>query len=209
MNLSELYYSFPTLYQLAYLIPPGLFWRRRATQVILAELLALKNTRGKILEIGCGSGFLSRKLAKLCHDMTIFGIDSSNAMVAYASSRNEMSNLEFLALDFFKIGENRLGLDKFEVVVSLNAWSFFLLDPSIELLRKISKRGTKFIAVTYSGTPWSKLHSRILSSLFKRPLYLHQPSQFLSVLNRFGFEAEYTRIDPIEGSYLIRAVLVR
>lgn len=209
MNLSELYYSIPTLYELPYLIPPELYWRHRATEAILKELLTSKRIKGKILEIGCGSGFLSSKLAKLFPDMVIYAIDSSKAMIAYASRKNSLANLDFFYVDFFKILESELGFEKFETVISLNAWPFFPLEPSIELVSKISKRGTKFIAVTYWGTPWSKFHSRVLSSLLKKSLYLHQPSRFLEVLRKFGFEADHRQVDSIEGSYLVRAVHLR
>lgn len=205
MNFFKLYYSFPALYELPYLIPPELIWRHRATEVILSKLLDLDNLRGKILEIGCGSGFLSKKIAKLLPNMQIYAIDLSANMILYASRKNSLENLKFFNLDFFKILKSDLKFTKFDVVVSLNAWPFFQLEPSVELLKIISKRGTTFFAVTYSNTFWSKVHSRTLSFLFGRHIYLHKPQQFLSVLKNFGFDAQYIWIDSIEGSYLVLA----
>lgn len=176
---------------------------------ILGELSVPQGINGKILEIGCGSGFLSKKIANTLQYMTIYAIDSSAAMISYAARKNEAANLKFLNLEFFKIAESSLGLEKFQVVVSLNAWTFFPLEPSIELLSKISKRGTKCIVVTYCRTLWSKFHSRTLSLLFGKSLYLHEPQQFVSALKAFGFEAQYIWIDPFEGSYLIRATLAK
>ncbi len=173
----------------------------------MKELSCLKGMRGKILEIGCGPGFFSRDLAQLLHNMEIYSIDSSAAMIAYASKKHSMSNLRFFNVDFFKIPESHLRGEKFDVVIGFHTWTFFPLESSIELLHKISKRGTMFIAVTYSGTWWSELSSRALSFFFRSPLYLHQPAHFLEMLRRFEFRAEYKPVDPIEGSYLVKAVL--
>ncbi len=206
MNLTQVYYSFPSLYQLPYLIPPELVWRHKAVQAISEHVHVPHELNTKILEIGCGSGFLSRKLAKSLPNATICAIDSSNAMITHASRNSAQTNLRFLSLDYFGIPGSPLGVEKFDVVVSLNAWCFFALEPSIEMLRKICKRGTRFIAVTYSGTLWSKIHSWILSSLLKEPLYLHEPIEFMKALGNHGFEAKYNLVDSIEGSYLVRAV---
>jgi len=207
MNFNKLYYSFPPLYHLHCLMPPVSIWRDRAIAAIMKELSVLKDTSGKILEIGCGPGFFSRELAQLLHNMEVYSIDSSAAMIAYASKKHSMPNLRFFNVDFFEIPKSQLGSDKFEIVIGLHIWTFFPLEPSIELLRKISKKGTMFIAVTYSGTLWSKLSSRALSFFFRNPLYLHQPSQFLETLRKFGYRAEYKPVDPIEGTYLVKAVL--
>jgi len=209
MNFNKLYYSFPPIYHLHCLMPPVSIWRNRATAAITKELSTLKGMSGKILEIGCGPGFFSRKLAQLLHNMEIYSIDSSAAMIAYASRKHSMPNLRFFNVNYFEIPESNLRFEKFEVVIGFHTWTFFSLEASIELLRKISKRGTTFIAVTYSGTLWSKLSSWALSFFFKSPLYLHQPSQFLEILRRFGFDAEHKPVDPIEGTYLVKAVLRR
>lgn len=206
MNFSKVYYSFPPLYHLHCLMPPVSIWRNRAVAAIMKELSGLKGMRGKILEIGCGPGFFSRDIARLLNNMEIYSIDSSAAMIAYASKKHCMSNLRFFNVDFFEIPESHLKGAKFDVVIGFHTWTFFPLETSIELLREIVKRGTTFIAITYSGTWWSELSSRALSFFFRSPLYLHQPAHFLETLRRFGFRAEYKPVDPIEGSYLVKGV---
>jgi len=208
MTLPELYYSFPTLYQLSHLLPPSLFWRHRTTQIVLTELLHFKDAPGKMLEIGCGSGHLLKKISKFFPKMECIGIDSSCAMIAHAARDDEVGNLRFLVVDFLEMMRSPVELNNFEAVVSVNSWAFFPLEASIALLRKIVKQGTRFVAITYSNAPWSRIHSRVLSSVLRRPLYLHDPLEFVSCLNRSGFHAEYVRIDPFEGSYLIRAVFL-
>jgi SAM-dependent methyltransferase len=206
MTLAELYYSFPTLYRLSHVLPPGLFWRHRATDVILTELLASKMSTGKILEIGCGSGDLLRKIAKLFPDNECLGIDSSDAMIAYASRNKKLVNLHFLVLDFFRIRQSPFELRDFGTVVSVNTWAFFPLHSSVRLLRDVVKPGGRFVAITYSDAAWSRIHSRVLSSVLRQRLYLHHPWQFVSALNHFGFEARYAKINRFEGSYLVNAV---
>jgi|GEM_PF-3341468 len=204
MNLQGLYYSFPELYEVPYLIPPYLIWRHRAIEAILKEVVSWQEIRGRILEIGCGSGFLSEKIAKLLEKREIHAIDSSERMIAYCSRRRSLENLRFRRLDFFWVVKNELGNEKFEAIVSLNAWPFFELRPSLEAVRRISNVGTRFVAVTYAKAMWSRIHSRMLAAILGRPVYLHDPDEFVFLMERFGFKTEYCWIDSVEGSYLVR-----
>jgi SAM-dependent methyltransferase len=209
MTFGDLYYSFPTLHELPYFIPPGLFWRQRAADALLQQLLDQKEIQGAILEIGCGSGFLSRKIAKVFPDNTIYGIDTSQAMISYAGCRSDEGNLKFLHLDFFDIGTSVLRDERFGAIVSLNVWPFLPLERSLRVVREMSRQQARFVAVTYSRTAWSRFHRRFLSRLFRRPLYIHNPDQFMLVLERFGFEGTCRRIDQVEGTYIVSTVLVR
>ena len=208
MTLRRLYYSFPTLHELPYFVPPGLFWRQRAATALTREVVGQELIEGKILEIGCGSGFLSQRMANMLSSKTIYGIDASGAMISYAAARNRAKNLRFLVLDFLEIGTSVLTSERFAAIVSLNVWPFFPLEESLRVVKQVSSHGTRFVAVTYCRTNWSRFHRGVLSSLFRRPLYIHEPAEFLSALSKFGFQGTYIPIDRLEGSYLVSTVLV-
>ncbi len=208
MKADRWYYALPSLYELPFLVPPHSVWRRRAAEAILTEVIGNENHTGTLLEIGSGSGFLSRMLAKRMRAMRIYAIDVSRGMVEYAASRNDLPNLRFFNIDFFDLAEGELCRDGFEVIISLNSWCFFSLEESVGLVRLLSKRGTDFVAVTYAGSLWSRVHSRLLSSVLRRPLYLHRPSEFVKALERKGFRSTYRWVDRIEGSYLVKGRLL-
>ena len=51
--------------------------------------------RGKLLDIGCGPGNLDRKISVLHPDLTVVGLDESEAMLGRAMRRPRPANLEF------------------------------------------------------------------------------------------------------------------
>lgn len=175
---------------------------------ILAELVKIEDNAGSLLEIGSGSGVLSKLVAKQLQEMSVYSIDVSPGMVEYASSRNDLSNLRFFNIDFFDLEEAQLCPEGFEVIVSLNSWCFFPLEESVSLLKTISKRRTEFVAVTYAQSVWSHLHSRLLSSVLRVPLYLHRPCEFVETLERNGFRSSYRWVDRVEGTYLVKGRLL-
>lgn len=62
--------------------------------------LPLQN-RGLVLDIGCGKGAISSKLAELSNGKVI-GIDISSKMIDYANRDNSNPNVSFICEDFYK-----------------------------------------------------------------------------------------------------------
>jgi len=67
----------------------------------------------KILDLGCGDGFLTVELAKRVPQGFVLGIDSSQGMLEIAQN-NKKDNLEFLLMDINKIDLSK----KFDIIFS-------------------------------------------------------------------------------------------
>lgn len=90
----------------------------------LLAYLANKRKNLKILEVGCGNGWLSAKLAALPHTQ-VTGLDISQTEISQAKRVFKNHNLEFICAGF---NETAFNNEKFDVIVFSAALQYF---PSI------------------------------------------------------------------------------
>jgi trans-aconitate 2-methyltransferase len=86
------------------------------------EVLSLLDLEGqeRILDIGCGDGRITAAIAARVPESMVVGVDSSHAMISFASSRFGQSirpNVRFEIAD----ARNLPFRDEFDLVVSFNA----------------------------------------------------------------------------------------
>ncbi len=72
------------------------------------KLISELNLKGNedILDLGCGDGLLTAKLAKLVPNGNVIGVDASEGMIKVAKEKEE-NNLKFLLMDINQIDLNR------------------------------------------------------------------------------------------------------
>ena len=72
------------------------------------KLISELNLKGNedILDLGCGNGLLTAKLAKLVPNGNVIGVDASEGMIKVAKEKEE-NNLKFLLMDINQIDLNR------------------------------------------------------------------------------------------------------
>ncbi len=72
------------------------------------KLISELNLKGNedILDLGCGNGLLTEKLAKLVPNGNVIGVDASEGMIKVAKEKEE-NNLKFLLMDINQIDLNR------------------------------------------------------------------------------------------------------
>jgi ubiquinone/menaquinone biosynthesis C-methylase UbiE len=92
----------------------------------VAEQVVAATSRGTILDIGVGPGYLPIEIAKRSPDLRIVGIDLSQALIKIAQENAARANLSD-RVQFMKGDGNRLGFEdnSFDMVVStgsLHAW---------------------------------------------------------------------------------------
>ncbi|XP_012221675.1 juvenile hormone acid O-methyltransferase isoform X2 [Linepithema humile] len=75
--------------------------RRDAKDVIDEFCYEIKKMQGNCLDIGCGPGFVTKKLLLpiLEHDVQLVGADISETMVSYAQKHNADEKLSYIVLD--------------------------------------------------------------------------------------------------------------
>jgi SAM-dependent methyltransferase len=82
------------------------------------RMLRLAGRRGRALDLGCGTGGLTRALALRC--ASVVGIDASRGMIEAARERNWGLNIEYLVSDAAAYLEGRR--DEFDLIVSVAAF---------------------------------------------------------------------------------------
>jgi 2-polyprenyl-3-methyl-5-hydroxy-6-metoxy-1,4-benzoquinol methylase len=101
---------------------------------------------GKALDLGCGPGDISRRLAKAFPLCKIDAIDGSKAMIDYAvnaSSPEFKSRLNFI---HGKLPDTELSVEHYDIILS-NSVLHHLPDPQIlwQVVKKYSKPGTRIV----------------------------------------------------------------
>ncbi len=99
----------------------------------LAEKLSAKT----IIDLGCGTGLLTRELAKRGHKMT--GIDPSETMLAVARVKPYVEQVEWLKGSF----EQMEGLQADMVLMTSHVAQFFLEDKEWQAMLKASHKALK------------------------------------------------------------------
>ncbi len=109
----------------------------------------------KILDVGCGTGNFSVKLAKLGCDVT--GVDISGEMVKIAEKKAKSENLEinFHLMDVCSLNFND---NTFDAVISITALEFFEkpFDAIDEMFRVLKKEGHLLIGTINRNSNWGQ-----------------------------------------------------
>ncbi len=120
------------------------------------KLLEIKD-KIKILDVGCGTGNFSVKLANMGCKVT--GIDISNEMLNVARKKSAEQNLdiEFLNMDLYNL---EFEDNTFDAVISMTAFEFVEDVPKAleELFRVVKKDGQILVGVIAGNSSWSELY---------------------------------------------------
>jgi 2-polyprenyl-3-methyl-5-hydroxy-6-metoxy-1,4-benzoquinol methylase len=95
-------------------------FRKRSSQRLI-NYLNNKHSALNILEIGCGNGWLSYKMAQI-PDTVVTGLDINNDEIAQAKRVFEKKNLRFICDDFTP---GLSGAEKFDMIICAASVSYF------------------------------------------------------------------------------------
>ncbi len=132
------------------------------------EVMSLFPAAGtdNILDIGCGDGFLSARLAKITKTGTVLGIDPSEDMINYASKT--YNSIKYTNLSF-KLGraESNHGYSIYSLITAFNClhWSYNLKKVFKHCFAALKNDG-RFIGVTY---PKESIYWRIFIEVLSYP----------------------------------------
>jgi len=185
-------------------------WRiRKITSGRLTAYLKKKNKPLSILEVGCGNGWLSAKLAEI-QNTDVIGLDINSTELSQAKRVLKKNNLEFV---FRTIDEQALENTKFDIIVfaaSIQYFSSFqdVIDLSLSMLRpggEIHLVDTSFYSADEVNSAAKRTHNyyQLLQCPEMAAWYFHhqfdklQPFKFkilanpYSLLNRFYYKTPF------------------
>lgn len=138
----------------------------------------------RILDLGCGSGWLCRLLARLVPEGQVVGVDMAPEMVrrAKAASR-EYSNLNFMegAADRIPCGDG-----SFSKIVSVES-AYYWPDPATcirEMFRVLSRCGSAWILINYYR---ENPHAHQWGPIVNVPTHLFSTDEWTSFYSEAGF----------------------
>lgn len=138
----------------------------------------------KILDVGCGTGNFSVKLAKMGCKVT--GIDISKEMLNVAIKKSEEQNLD---IEFFNMDLYDLKFDdnSFDAVFSMTAFEFVEDVPRAlkELFRVVKKDGQVLIGTIAGNSSWSQLYQ---SQPFQNTVFKHAEFRTLEEIKNWDKE---------------------
>lgn len=144
------------------------------------------------LDVGCGNGWVVRKIVKLEKCKKAVGIDKSKNMIAKAKSKKTLSNENFFTTDILSWKYN----GKFDYIFSMEA--LYYSSPMEQALKKIFRLlkpggeffcGTDFYMDNKATTQWSKM--------MKIPLDLRTKREWKKMFEEVGFKTKTKQVKDL------------
>lgn len=166
----------------------------------------------KILDVGCGGGFLTNELARAGHDVT--GVDLSGESLAVAHRHDETKSVKYQVADAYSLPFADASFD----VVSALDFLEHIEDPAraIKEFSRVLKPGGKFFFHTFNRSPFTWLVAiKFVEWLIpKTPKNMHvlhlfvKPSELKKYAEAAGMQVqEMTGIKPVISSIPFRRIL--
>jgi SAM-dependent methyltransferase len=155
-----------------------------------AVLQALDPAAGRVLDIGCGTGELARRIRDEHPATAVVGCDFSAGMLAHAQAKNQ-------AASWVQGDACRLPFrdGSFDVVISTEAFHWFPdQDAALrEAWRVLAPGGRLLLALIAGPPPVVNRIVRVGSRLVGEPFYWPTRSELSGMLERAGFGVENCR----------------
>ncbi len=141
------------------------------------------------LDVGCGNGWVVRKISQIQNCKKVVGIDKSQNMITKAKSKKKSSKENYLRTDILSWKFN----GKFDYIFSME--SLYYSTPMESALKKIYKLlkpggqffcGTDFYSDNKATIRWSKM--------MNVPLDLRSKKQWKKMFEEIGFETKTKQV---------------
>jgi ubiquinone/menaquinone biosynthesis C-methylase UbiE len=153
-------------------------WKmRKQSSQRLCNYLKRKQRPLRILEVGCGNGWLSHKLAGI-KNATVLGLDINGPELEQAARVFAFQdNLQFACRD---LGAQAMMKERFDIVVFAASLQYFSSVASIIsiALQVLEKNGEVHILDTHFYTPSDATAARLRSEAYFRSIGLEEMKQF-------------------------------
>jgi len=146
------------------------------------------------LDVGCGNGWVVRKISEEHHCKKAIGIDKSKNMIIEANMKKKNNKERYINknIEDFKFN------NKFDVIFSME--SLYYVDSIDRALKKIYKLlkpggrffcGTDFYSENISTAKWAKM--------MKIQMHLHSKKEWIEFFKNAGFETKTRQVKDLKN----------
>ena len=147
------------------------------------------------LDVGCGNGWVVRKIAKEKNCKKSIGIDKSKKMIQEAIKKISMKNEEFIHTDI----ESLKYRGKFDFIFSMESLYYAdSIEIALEKIFKILKPGGQFFCGTDFYTD-NKATAR-WASIMKIQMHLHSKKEWKKFFQNTGFMVKTKHIKDLKNT---------
>ena len=147
------------------------------------------------LDVGCGNGWVVRKIAKEKNCKKSIGIDKSKKMIQEAIKKTSMKNEEFIYTDI----ESLKYRGKFDFIFSMESLYYAdSIEIALEKIFKILKPGGQFFCGTDFYTD-NKATAR-WASIMKIQMHLHSKNEWKKFFQNTGFVVKTKHIKDLKNT---------
>ena len=147
------------------------------------------------LDVGCGNGWVVRKIAKEKNCKKSIGIDKSKKMIQEAIKKTSMKNEEFIYTDI----ESLKYRGKFDFIFSMESLYYAdSIEIALEKIFKILKPGGQFFCGTDFYTD-NKATAK-WASIMKIQMHLHSKKEWKKFFQNTGFMVKTKHIKDLKNT---------
>jgi len=147
------------------------------------------------LDIGCGNGWVVRKIAKEAKCKKSIGIDKSKKMILEAIKKNDIGKEKFIHIDI----ETWKYRGKFDFIFAMESLYYAdSIEIALEKIYKMLKPGGQFFCGTDFYTD-NKATTR-WASIMKIQMHLHSKKEWKKFFQNTGFSVKTKHIKDLKNS---------
>ena len=174
-------------------IPPLCIWRKKWQREVHRFLVSLPSPPSSVIDVCCGTGFLSPLIKRVYPKTKIIGIDKSKFMVKFATAHHPF--VEFRCENVLSLTQN------FDVLIMGGGLITIPIGDAIEMIKRTAP--CYFILSSYKSSIWSLPHKSFTRIVTGEQCYIHTPSEIKEIFASRDIKVKIRLIDVIEGSYAI------
>ena len=151
-----------------------LYGKEQLNKWNIAKKLIKFSKNDKVLDIGCGTGILTKKIAKMVKN--VIGLDISEKMIKYAE---KVPNIEYIVEDARTLSFDNDSFDKvvsFTVIQDLRNW-----DKVLKEMKRVAKKDILLTVLKRNKKP--EMVKKRLSKYFKIKKMIEEEKDFIFLLH--------------------------
>jgi len=161
---------------------------------VLRKIPLKRNSR--VIDIGCGTGWTCRNIAKISTEGKIAGIDISEKVITRArnSSHPDLENLEYIVAD---AGRIPAGDNHFDFAIAFVSFSWWKNpDATLEEINRVLRRGGKLYVLDIYDKGLGSIFVRISNCFLSQKEKIYPAEKYNALMERVFSDVCQKKVDP-------------